>query len=142
VRTDWASLIEEWGKRFFAEMDYVAEAASAQLFESQMSQLPGIMVPGVYENLTNHEVLVTEWIEGATVISAASSGLALCISSAAIRSNAMSNGTFPFACPFLFVPFPFPFPLSLFLFLSLCVQLPSTRSVLVPIRNMLLQARN
>lgn len=65
VRTDWAGLIEEWGRRFFAEMDYEAEAASAELFAHQMAGLPGIVVPAVYHHLTTRRVLTTDWIEGA-----------------------------------------------------------------------------
>ncbi len=65
VRTDWAGLIEEWGRRFFAEMDYEAEAASAELFAHQMAGLPGIAVPAVYHHLTTRRVLTTDWIEGA-----------------------------------------------------------------------------
>lgn len=64
VRTDWAGLIEEWGKRFFAEMDYSAEAASADLFAQQMAGLPGIKVPTVYHELTTERVLTAEWVEG------------------------------------------------------------------------------
>lgn len=64
VRTDWAGLIEEWGKRFFAEMDYSAEAASADLFALQMADLPGIKVPTVYHELTTDRVLTAEWVEG------------------------------------------------------------------------------
>lgn len=70
MRTDWAGLIEEWGKRFFAEMDYEAEAAAADLFAVQMEGLPGIVVPAVYHELTNQRVLTTDWIEGAPLTSA------------------------------------------------------------------------
>lgn len=70
VRTDWAGLIEEWGKRFFAEMDYEAEAASADLFAIQMEGLPGIVVPAVYHELTNQRVLTTDWIEGVPLTNA------------------------------------------------------------------------
>jgi predicted unusual protein kinase regulating ubiquinone biosynthesis (AarF/ABC1/UbiB family) len=39
VRTDWASLIDNWAVRFLHEMDYTREAANAALFRSVV-QLP------------------------------------------------------------------------------------------------------
>jgi hypothetical protein len=32
VKTDWASLIDNWAVRFLHEMDYTREAANAELF--------------------------------------------------------------------------------------------------------------
>lgn len=32
VKTDWASLIDNWAVRFLHEMDYTREAANANLF--------------------------------------------------------------------------------------------------------------
>ena len=65
VTTDWVGLIDEWAYRFFAEMDYVAEAASAMQFQQEMARLEGIVVPDVFTSLTSHFVLTTAWIEGA-----------------------------------------------------------------------------
>lgn len=64
MRTDWAGLIDAWSVRFFSELDYEKEAATADLFRQQMSKLQGIVVPGVYSDLTTRVVLVTEWVEG------------------------------------------------------------------------------
>jgi aarF domain-containing kinase len=36
VKTDWASLIDNWAVRFLHEMDYTREAANAQLFRCGM----------------------------------------------------------------------------------------------------------
>ena len=65
VTTDWVGLIDEWAYRFFAEMDYVAEAASAIQFQQEMARLEGIVVPDVFTALTSHFVLTTAWIDGA-----------------------------------------------------------------------------
>jgi predicted unusual protein kinase regulating ubiquinone biosynthesis (AarF/ABC1/UbiB family) len=37
VKTDWASLIDNWAVRFLHEMDYTREAANAQLFRCVVS---------------------------------------------------------------------------------------------------------
>eukprot|EP00775_Hariotina_reticulata_P007499 gene7499-7709_t len=41
VRTDWASLIDNWAVRFLHEMDYTREAANAALFRSVVQMQPG-----------------------------------------------------------------------------------------------------
>ena len=38
VTTDWVGLIDEWAGRFFAELDYEAEARNAATFKQQMAQ--------------------------------------------------------------------------------------------------------
>ena len=65
VSTDWVGLIDEWAARFFAELDYEAEAASALQFKAEMAQLEGIVVPDVFIELTSPSVLTTAWVEGA-----------------------------------------------------------------------------
>ncbi len=65
MTTDWVGLIDEWAYRFFAEMDYEAEAANAVQFKDEMAKLEGIVVPDVFPALTSHFVLTTAWIEGA-----------------------------------------------------------------------------
>lgn len=89
MRTDWAGLIDAWAVRFFSELDYLKEAATADVFRQQMAKLQGIIVPGVYSDLTTRVVLVTEWVEGepqpATVLLYGSVRGLLCFS---IASNA------------------------------------------------------
>ena len=58
-------LIDEWAYRFFAEMDYEAEAANAVQFKQEMARLEGIVVPDVFPALTSHFVLTTAWVQGA-----------------------------------------------------------------------------
>lgn len=69
VTTDWVGLIDEWAYRFFAEMDYEAEAANAVQFKQEMARLDGIVVPDVFSDLTSHFVLTTAWVEGANLSS-------------------------------------------------------------------------
>lgn len=64
VKSDWVGLINEWAGRFFQELDYEREAASAAVFAAQMADLPGITVPDVLPPLTSHTVLTTAWVEG------------------------------------------------------------------------------
>lgn len=70
VTTDWAGLIDAWALRFFSELAYETEAATADVFRSQMAKLPGIVVPTVYPNLTTRMVLVTEWVQGELLLAA------------------------------------------------------------------------
>lgn len=64
MNTDWVGLIDEWSGRFFAELDYEAEAASAMQFKREMAKLDGIVVPDVFLDLTTPYVLTTAWVEG------------------------------------------------------------------------------
>ncbi len=65
VKSDWVGLINEWAGRFFQELDYEREAASAAVFAGQMADLPGITVPDVLPALTSHTVLTSAWVPGA-----------------------------------------------------------------------------
>ena len=65
VKSDWVGLINEWAGRFFQELDYEREAASAAVFAAQMADLPGITVPDVLPALTSHTVLTSAWVAGA-----------------------------------------------------------------------------
>ena len=62
--TNWVGLIDEWAGRFFAELDYEAEAARALQFKREMAKLEGIVVPDVFLDLTSPTVLTTAWVEG------------------------------------------------------------------------------
>ena len=64
VKSDWVGLINEWAGRFFQELDYEREAASAAVFAGQMADLPGITVPDVLPALTSHTVLTSAWVPG------------------------------------------------------------------------------
>ena len=57
-------LIDEWAGRFFHELDYEREARNSIIFKEQMQHLDGIVVPDVYQQLSNKEVLTTVWVQG------------------------------------------------------------------------------
>ncbi|KAG2436368.1 hypothetical protein HXX76_006675 [Chlamydomonas incerta] len=60
----WAVVLDDWGTRFFEEMDYQLEAYNTMTFKNQMASLQGITVATVYPEFTSRKVIVTEWVEG------------------------------------------------------------------------------
>lgn len=65
IKTDVVDLLDEWAARFFEELDYVREGANATKFAEQMKyDLPQVVVPKTYTELTARRVLTTEWLEG------------------------------------------------------------------------------
>ncbi|KAG2454550.1 hypothetical protein HYH02_000395 [Chlamydomonas schloesseri] len=60
----WAVVLDDWGTRFFEEMDYQLEAYNTMTFKKQMASLQGITVATVYPEFTSRKVIVTEWVEG------------------------------------------------------------------------------
>ncbi|KAF6265823.1 hypothetical protein COO60DRAFT_1633263 [Scenedesmus sp. NREL 46B-D3] len=66
VKTDWASLIDNWAVRFLHEMDYTREAANAHLFRQQMADagVSGVVTADVVEELSTDVVLTTQWMDG------------------------------------------------------------------------------
>jgi predicted unusual protein kinase regulating ubiquinone biosynthesis (AarF/ABC1/UbiB family) len=64
IRSDLVALIDELGKRVFEEMDYLNEAANAEMFGRLHSHNPRIKVPAIHRQATSRRVLTMEWIEG------------------------------------------------------------------------------
>eukprot|EP00879_Flechtneria_rotunda_P016505 GHRR01017273.1.p1 GENE.GHRR01017273.1~~GHRR01017273.1.p1 ORF type:complete len:546 (+),score=179.00 GHRR01017273.1:232-1869(+) len=65
VTTDVVALLDEWAARFFDELDYVKEGQNATLFAQQMAEdLPQVVVPKTYSQLTSRRVLTVSWLEG------------------------------------------------------------------------------
>lgn len=65
VATDVVGLLDEWASRFFEELDYVREGENATRFAADMAvDLPQIVVPKTYSQLTSRRVLTSEWLEG------------------------------------------------------------------------------
>lgn len=59
------ALLDEWALRFFEELDYIKEGENAEIFAEQMKEdLPQVVVPKTYRQLTSRKVLTTEWLEG------------------------------------------------------------------------------
>lgn len=62
---DVVALLDEWAARFFEELDYVREGGNATRFAAQMAaDLPQVVVPSTYAELTSRRVLTSEWLEG------------------------------------------------------------------------------
>lgn len=64
VNTDWVALIDEWAGRFWAELDYRKEAATASAVARQLEGVSGVSIPAPYPSLTTRGVLVTEFVVG------------------------------------------------------------------------------
>jgi aarF domain-containing kinase len=65
ARADVVGLLDEWAARFFEELDYVREGANATAFAAMIADdLPQVVVPRTYAELTSRRVLTAEWIEG------------------------------------------------------------------------------
>jgi predicted unusual protein kinase regulating ubiquinone biosynthesis (AarF/ABC1/UbiB family) len=59
-------LVDEWGRGFVAETDYLFEAANTKSFSEAMDRrgLGAVTAPAVVEELSTRKVLVTEWVDG------------------------------------------------------------------------------
>ncbi len=65
MSAEWATVLDEWATRFFAEMDYQKEAFNTATFKRQMAGLEGIEVADVYPDLTSSKVGMGECVQGA-----------------------------------------------------------------------------
>lgn len=63
--TDYTSLLAEWARGTYKELNYVNEADNSRRFARLVqARIPDIVVPGVYDKYTSRKVLTMEWIEG------------------------------------------------------------------------------
>lgn len=60
------TLVDEWGRGFVAETDYLLEATNTINFEAAMRNrgLEAVCAPQVVKELVRDRLLVTEWVEG------------------------------------------------------------------------------
>ena len=61
------SVMDDFGKLLYAEIDYVAEAANARRFSELYAKdvaIADVFVPKVYSELTTRKVLTMEWVDG------------------------------------------------------------------------------
>lgn len=60
------TLVDEWGRGFVAETDYLLEARNTMDFETAMRKrgLEAVCAPQVVEHLVRPKLLVTEWVNG------------------------------------------------------------------------------
>lgn len=64
-KTDYTSLLLQWAKGTYKELDYENEAANSRRFASLVqARLPDVYVPRVYDEYTSRKVLTMEWING------------------------------------------------------------------------------
>ncbi len=61
---DLTSIIDDFGVLLYRELDYRAEAASAQRFAALYGAAPDVFVPKIYPGLSSSKVLVMEWADG------------------------------------------------------------------------------
>lgn len=61
---DLQSIIEEFGKLIYEEIDYLSEARNAERFLELYGDLPGVDVPKIYWRYTKRRVITMEWMEG------------------------------------------------------------------------------
>eukprot|EP00271_Cylindrocystis_brebissonii_P009852 TRINITY_DN2529_c0_g1_i1.p1 TRINITY_DN2529_c0_g1~~TRINITY_DN2529_c0_g1_i1.p1 ORF type:complete len:787 (-),score=123.61 TRINITY_DN2529_c0_g1_i1:392-2752(-) len=64
LNTDLQAVVDEWASSLFKEMDYQAEAQNGIRFRRLFGELPDVVVPEMFPELTSQRVLVMEWIEG------------------------------------------------------------------------------
>lgn len=65
AKTDYLSLLLQWAKGTYKELDYENEAANSRKFASLVqARLPDVYVPAVYDEYTSRKVLTMEWIDG------------------------------------------------------------------------------
>ncbi|PXF46831.1 hypothetical protein BWQ96_03360 [Gracilariopsis chorda] len=61
---DLQSIVEEFGKLIYEEIDYVSEARNAERFAELYGDLPGVDVPKIYWRYTKRRVITMQWMEG------------------------------------------------------------------------------
>lgn len=64
LTTDLVPLVDEFAKRLFGELDYVAEGHNAERFQALYGGLPRVKVPRIHWEYVSRRVLVMEWIDG------------------------------------------------------------------------------
>lgn len=66
---DLQSIIEEFGKLIYEEIDYLSEARNADRFLELYGDLPGVDVPRIFWRYTKRKVITMEWMEGSRLTS-------------------------------------------------------------------------
>lgn len=71
---DLQSIIDEFGKLIYEEIDYISEARNADRFGELYGELPNVNVPRIFWRYTNRRVLTMTWMEGVRLTDAQLSG--------------------------------------------------------------------
>jgi len=66
---DLQSVVEEFGKLIYEEIDYLQEARNAEEFAELYGGKPDIYVPKVHWRLCRRKILVMEWVDGVRLTS-------------------------------------------------------------------------
>eukprot|EP00178_Gracilaria_changii_P000471 TRINITY_DN1058_c0_g1_i1.p1 TRINITY_DN1058_c0_g1~~TRINITY_DN1058_c0_g1_i1.p1 ORF type:complete len:739 (-),score=110.22 TRINITY_DN1058_c0_g1_i1:11431-13647(-) len=61
---DLQSIVEEFGKLIYEEIDYLSEARNAERFLELYGDLPGVDVPRIFWRYTKRRVITMQWMEG------------------------------------------------------------------------------
>lgn len=65
AQTDYTSLLLEWARGTYKELDYENEAANSKRFAKLVqAKLPDVYVPSVFDDYTSRKVLTMEWVHG------------------------------------------------------------------------------
>ncbi len=65
--TDWPSIVEEFARTIFEEIDYIREGRNADTFRHNFRNFDRIKIPRIVWKLTGRRVLTIEYIEGVRV---------------------------------------------------------------------------
>lgn len=65
-RTNYVSLLNEWAIGFYTELDFQNEAKNQNRLRNMLieSNIQGVTVPKVYDDLCTRRLLVSEWMDG------------------------------------------------------------------------------
>lgn len=63
-RLDLVELLDEFGSRFYAELDYEVECANGERIRREMAKMPMVVIPRNYPAFTSRRVHVAEWVDG------------------------------------------------------------------------------
>ena len=67
LNTDIAAVVDDWGKGFVDELNYILEAQNAQIFMKSIVTTPlkdAVFAPEVIAACSSKRVLTTRWVEG------------------------------------------------------------------------------
>ncbi|MBA0696791.1 hypothetical protein Goari_003316, partial [Gossypium aridum] len=64
ITTDVITLIDEFARRVYQELNYVQEGQNARKFKKLYADKEDILVPDIYWNYTSGKVLTMEWVNG------------------------------------------------------------------------------
>ncbi|KOO29007.1 ABC-1 domain-containing protein [Chrysochromulina tobinii] len=61
---DFVSVIDDFGRLIYAEVDYEVEAANARRFDRLYGALPNVSSPRIYDKFSTRRVLTMGWVDG------------------------------------------------------------------------------